>query len=47
MKTAIVVRDGSGYWSVIDRNGKQVGKLHSTELDAYKAANRDGYLVTG
>ena len=45
MKTAIVTTDRTGYWVVIDDNGKQVGGYHSTELQAYKAANSDGYLV--
>ncbi len=45
MKTAIVRIDKTGYWVVIDDNGNQVGGLHSTELEAYKAANYNGYLV--
>lgn len=47
MKTAVVKLTRSGLWEAIaDDTGRRLGGgLHDTELDAYKAANRDGYIV--
>ena len=46
MKKALVYKDRTGYWVAEARDtGEKIGNLHSTELDAYKAANRAGYLV--
>jgi len=45
-KEAIVVKDRSGWWAVKDRATlKRVGGLYDTELQAYQAANRAGYIV--
>lgn len=46
MKTAIVYKDRSGYWTVkADDNKNEYFGFFSTELEAYKAANRKGYVV--
>lgn len=45
MKTAIVRRDRTGWWVVLDSSGRQIGGLHDSELDAYKYANSNGYIV--
>lgn len=43
---AIVYKDRTGYWAVEDKKTHQrVGGLHSTEFDAYKYANWQGYVV--
>lgn len=45
-KKAFVCKDSTGYWIAEARDtGEKIGGLHSTELEAYKAANRAGYLV--
>jgi hypothetical protein len=47
-KTAYVGKDSSGYWVACAYDtGKNIGGLHSTELDAFKAANAAGYIVIG
>lgn len=44
-KRAIICKDRTGYWVAIARDtGEKIGGLHSTELDAWKAANAAGYL---
>jgi hypothetical protein len=46
MKEAIVFKHRSGAWAAKDRDtGKLIGGLHDTELEAYKAAGREGYVV--
>ena len=46
MKYAIVYRDRTGWWAVECRDsGKRIGGLCDSELDAYKLANSEGYLV--
>ena len=46
MKTAIVYKDRTGYWvALADDTNEKIGGFHNTELEAYKAANRKGYLV--
>lgn len=46
MKKARVYMHKTGWWIVEDRaTGLQVGRFHDTELDAYKAANFEGYIV--
>ena len=46
MKYAVVYKDRSGYWvAIADDTGKKINGFHDTELDAYKAANRNGYIV--
>lgn len=46
MKTAVVYKDWTGYWVAdADDTGEKIGGYHATELDAYKAANRAGYIV--
>lgn len=45
-KIAIVYKDESGYWAVEDmKTHERIGPLYLSELDAYKAANRYGYIV--
>lgn len=45
-KTAVVTKDRTGYWVAFARDTNQnIGGLHSSELEAYKAANSAGYLV--
>lgn len=46
MKEAIVYEDRTGYWvAKADDTGEEIGGFHDDELTAYKAANRDGYVV--
>lgn len=46
MKTAAVFKDWTGYWVVItDDTNEQIGGHYRSELEAYKAANRAGYIV--
>jgi len=46
MKKARVYKHQTGYWAVEDRaTNKQVGGFFDTELDAYKYANSEGYIV--
>ena len=46
MKKAIVFKHSTGYWVAYARDtDKDIGGYHSTELEAYKAANNAGYLV--
>lgn len=45
-KTATVCKDQTGYWAAFAHDtGERLGGLHSTELDAYRAANSRGYLI--
>jgi len=45
-KTAIVYKDKSGYWVAEDDKGhKMIGNFCDSELEAYKLANRNGYIV--
>ncbi len=45
-KTATVGKERSGYWAAIDdKTGHRIGGLQDSELDAYKVANANGYLV--
>jgi hypothetical protein len=46
MKTAYVYKDRTGFWAVrADDTGEMIGTFYSSELEAYKIANRKGYLV--
>lgn len=46
MKTAIVYKDKSGYWTAETEENPPVNLgFYSTELEAYKAANSKGYRV--
>lgn len=46
MKTAIVGKDRTGLWVAVDeKTNEKIGGYHDTELEAYKAANRAGYIV--
>jgi len=45
MKTAQVYQDKTGYWMIVDDNGRQIGRLQDSELEAVKLANAYGYLV--
>jgi len=46
MKEAIVYKDRTGYWAAEDdKTGKLIDGFHDSELSAYKAANRNGYVV--
>jgi hypothetical protein len=46
MKEAVVYKSTSGYWvAECIKTGLKIGGYHDSELDAYKAANRSGYLV--
>jgi hypothetical protein len=46
MKTAIVYKDWTGYWvAEADDIKEKICGYQNNELDAYKAANRKGYLV--
>jgi len=46
MRIAYVYKLRSGYWvAVVDKTGERIGGLYDTELDAYKAAARAGYVV--
>ena len=46
MKTATVGKDRTGYWQVVaDDTDKMVGGYCNTELEAYRQANSNGYLV--
>jgi len=46
MKTAIVYKDRTGYWVAEDRKThEKIGGYVNTELEAYKNANREGYIV--
>ena len=46
MKTAKVLIDKTGYWAVYDCDtGRQIGNLCSDELEAYKLANANNYIV--
>ena len=45
-KEAQVYKDRTGYWVAEDRKTREkLGGLHSSELEAYKAANYRGYVV--
>ena len=45
MKTAYVYKDRSGYWAAkADDTGIILGGFQSSELEAYKCANRKGYI---
>jgi len=46
MKEAFVYKDRTGYWVAEARDtGHKLGGFHDTELDAYRYANRSGYIV--
>lgn len=46
MKQAYVYKHRTGWWAVDDRaTGKQIGGFFDTELEAYKFANSEGYIV--
>lgn len=46
MKYATVRKDTSGYWEAVDRKtGERIEGLCGSELEAYRRANRNGYLV--
>ena len=46
MKEAIVYKDRSGYWVAEDRKTNQrIDGFCDSELEAYKKANRNGYVV--
>ena len=46
MKEAVVFKDRTGYWvAMADDTGNRIGGFHDSELDAYKAANINGYIV--
>lgn len=46
MKEAVVFKDRTGYWvAVADDTNQRIGGFHNSELEAYKAANRSGYIV--
>ena len=45
-KEAIVYKDKSFYWAAMDhKTGVLIEGFHNDELSAYKAANRNGYIV--
>ena len=45
-KEAIVYKDRTGYWVAEDWNTHtKIGGLQDSELDAYKIANANGYVV--
>ena len=46
MKEAIVYRDKTGYWVAFDtRANMMIGCFCDSELEAYKTANGQGYVV--
>lgn len=46
IKDAIVYKDRTGYWRVVEQDtGRPIGLLQDSELAAYKLANREGYIV--
>lgn len=46
MKYARVFKHKTGYWAAEDcKTGRLISGLHDTELEAYKAASSDGYIV--
>lgn len=46
MKKATVGRDRTGYWAAWCKDtGKMIGGYQDSELDAYRVANSNGYLV--
>jgi hypothetical protein len=46
MKKATVSKDRTGYWVAYAHDTREnIGGLHSSELEAYKAANAAGYVV--
>ena len=46
MKEAIVYKDRTGYWVAADRaTGRKIGGFCDSELEAYKKANANGYIV--
>lgn len=45
-KEAIVFMDRTGYWVAIDsKTDKRIGNFCDSELEAYKIANSNGYIV--
>jgi len=45
-KEARVYKDRTGYWVAVDnKTNQKIGGLQDTELDAYKIANWNGYVV--
>jgi len=45
-KEAIVYKDRTGWWVSEDwNNHRQIGEYCDSELEAYKQANRKGYIV--
>lgn len=47
MKEAMVYKDRTGYWVVEDRTtNRRIGGYCDSELEAYKRANANGYIVT-
>lgn len=46
MKEAIVCKDSTGYWVAIDvKTDRIIGGYVKSELEAYKRANFNGYIV--
>lgn len=46
MKTAVVYKDKTGYWiAEDDKTHQRIGGFCDSELEAYKLANRYGYVV--
>ena len=46
VKEAVVYEDRTGYWVAEDWNTQQkIGGLQDSELEAYKIANANGYIV--
>lgn len=47
IKEAVIYKDRTGYWVVEDRcTHQKIGLYCGSELEAYKQANRNGYIVT-
>ena len=45
-REVIIFKHSSGYWRIEDANSHlAIGPLYNTELAAYKAANRSGFIV--
>lgn len=46
VKEAIIYKSTTGWWvAEDDKTGKKIGGYHDTELEAYQAANREGYIA--
>jgi hypothetical protein len=46
MKIAYVYKDRTGFWVAWDsETNSMIGGYYDTELQAYKAANRNGFVV--